>query len=164
MYLNLGCGDKATHGRAPWVNVDSWPGCEPDIVADILHLDFEDGCAEMIYAGHVIEHLDYTVQVPLFVAELARLLAPGGQVLVVGPDAEKVRSRPEWSDWIERVDEGSTEHPGSLHLWKATGEATVKAMRECFPEAREVDIRTPAGFWPIASRIEWQFAVFGKDI
>jgi predicted SAM-dependent methyltransferase len=54
MFLNLGCGDPPVHAPEPWVNVDSYAGCEPDVLADIMHLPYDDQSIEAVYCGHVL--------------------------------------------------------------------------------------------------------------
>lgn len=75
MKLNLGCGDH--RAPEPWVNVDSWSGVRPDVLADVRALPWPDKSAEAIYCGHVLEHLPLD-QVGLALAEVRRVLAPPG--------------------------------------------------------------------------------------
>lgn len=53
--LHLGCGNRRMEG---FVNVDSRPNVNPDVVADISRLDqhFPENSADIIYAAHVVEH------------------------------------------------------------------------------------------------------------
>lgn len=84
--LHLGCGDRLLPG---WVNIDIGP------MAD-LQLDLRDplplpaGCAQVIYASHYLEHLDYRREVPPFLEECRRLLEPGGVLRLVVPGVEQV--------------------------------------------------------------------------
>jgi predicted SAM-dependent methyltransferase len=165
MLLNLGCG--AVHAEAPWVNIDNWAGAEPDVCCNISELPYEDHSVEAVYMGHVLEHLDYYLDVPAVLAEVSRVLSDYGQVCIVGPDSDKVRdpTQPDWHQWTDMVDHGDgTGHPGSEHLWRPTVGDHLKAVWQFFPDAREVNVLTLSGFWPIASRIGWQFAILGRDL
>jgi predicted SAM-dependent methyltransferase len=87
LLLNLGCGHK---GRPGWVNVDSsgFPGV--DVVFDCRkRLPFPDCSAQGIFTEHFVEHLDYTEEVPCFLAECHRVLSPGGVLRIIVPDAEQ---------------------------------------------------------------------------
>lgn len=78
--LNLGCGPQRIEG---WVNVDSSPDEEPDVVADVCALPFEDESVDEIYASHILEHIPHDVPV---LEEWHRVLAPGGTICVIVPD------------------------------------------------------------------------------
>jgi SAM-dependent methyltransferase len=58
--------------RAPWL----------DCVADAQRLPFADGCAASIVMVDVLHHLEFPV---VFFREAARVLRPGGRVLMVEP-------------------------------------------------------------------------------
>ena len=85
---NLGCGHKILHG---WVNLDKVPLPGVDIVHDILKppYPFPDNHFDYILASHVLEHipqqLNETDGLLLVVAELHRILKPGGVLEVRGP-------------------------------------------------------------------------------
>lgn len=57
MKLNLGCG---WDHRPGWVNIDFIPEHEPDVLADVLQLPFENGSANYALAQDVLEHLPRT--------------------------------------------------------------------------------------------------------
>jgi len=52
-------------------------------IADLSHLPVADGCFDLIVMNQVIEHLKNPVEV---IAELARVLAAGGRLLVATPN------------------------------------------------------------------------------
>ncbi len=81
--LNLGCGFDRREG---YLNVDFQAFHEPDLVADIRHLDTL-GSAEFdeIVAQDVLEHLERQ-DVDAALCEWARLLRPGGRLLLRVPD------------------------------------------------------------------------------
>lgn len=50
-------------------------GCRPDVFADAHHLPFSDGCIDAVACFEVLEH---TTDPELVLAEIARVLKPGG--------------------------------------------------------------------------------------
>lgn len=113
--LNLGCGLR-THPS--WINVDgSWnatlakhptlrktlsslrlmppdkaqiPWSREIFVHDIRKpLPFANGCAEAVYASHVLEHL-YREEGQQLIRECFRVLSPGGIVRIVVPDIKTI--------------------------------------------------------------------------
>jgi hypothetical protein len=165
LYLNLGCGDKTCHAHFPWINIDSNPVCEPDVIADVRDLPYETGEVDMVYAGHIMEHLDLEYGVPLFLDEVSRVLSEFGQACFVGPDYDRVTGDPQWKEMgdyenlLERVIHGDGSRAGAEHLWIATATNTLAEVVKIFPTAHEVDIRTVAGIWPVFNNIGWQFAI-----
>lgn len=83
--LNLGSGKKRPQG---FVNVDL-PGSGADVECDIRELPFADGAADEVMAIHVLEHIP-VADVMGVVAEWARVLKPGGQMVLELPCREKV--------------------------------------------------------------------------
>lgn len=79
--LNLGCGLRH---RPDAVNIDLRPQVQPDLVWDLDRHPYPlpDAHFEYAYALDVVEHLD---DVPGFMAEVHRLLAPGGVVEITTP-------------------------------------------------------------------------------
>jgi predicted SAM-dependent methyltransferase len=158
-YLNLGCGGAPL--PAPWVNIDRTRGtkqfpCHPDVVADILHLPYADGCAERVYCGHVFQHIALD-DVPVALAEVRRVLAPGGKVCIVGPASE--RFDPDWSEW--RPDVGGADRGGHelQTRWCWSTAETLDLIREIFPDAVEVALDDLDALWPTARWLAWQFAI-----
>lgn len=93
--LNIGCGNKPRPG---WTNVDKYPSGHEELVGDICAgLDLPDGCAEEVLLDNVIEHLD---SIPDAMAELYRLLAPGGRLTIITPHYSSAAS---WRDPTHRV-------------------------------------------------------------
>jgi len=161
--LNLGSGGPETHAPEPWVNVDFWDGSGADVVADVMDLPFEDGCAEAIYCGHILEHLTYETEVPKFLAEIRRLRAEFAPICFVGPDRARAITNPAWFEMLEQIEHGDHNHVGSEHRWVPTAWNSLLAVREVFPDAREIDIAAVSSFWPIVARIGWQFALLVED-
>ena len=75
--------------RGGWEILDARPGPHVDHVGNALDLArFDDGCFAEVYASHVLEHFDYTDELPRVLAEWHRVLAPGGVLRVSVPDLD----------------------------------------------------------------------------
>jgi predicted SAM-dependent methyltransferase len=85
--VNLGCGRR----RHPeWTNCDLVPD-GPDVIRCDLRqpLPFPAASCEAVYAAHVLEHLAVG-EARRLVAEIHRVLVPGGVVRLVVPDLENI--------------------------------------------------------------------------
>lgn len=80
--LNVGCGDTKYAG---YINVDLYGN--PDVIADMRTLPYEDNFADRINAQHVLEHIPY-VQFITALREWHRVLKPGGLLDIGIPDIE----------------------------------------------------------------------------
>ncbi len=81
--LNLGSGYTPIEG---WTNIDL-VGAPTDLAWDLAHgIPFPDGSVAAVYTAHVLEHLRLEHGLALF-GECRRVLAPGGVLRVVVPDA-----------------------------------------------------------------------------
>jgi len=114
--LNLGSGDHPT--IAGWVAIDARPDCQypPDLVGDVLHLPYPDGSCDRLYAGHLLEH----IPLPLIEAALGewrRLLVPGGELGIVGPDIDRavLQGEPAWL--LAQIVRSSVGGPPAGHAW-----------------------------------------------
>jgi SAM-dependent methyltransferase len=109
--LHLGCGRAHIPG---WINVDVFPA--PLAMNMLWRTPFAAGSARYVFASHVLEHLFYPLDVRAFLAEVLRVLAPGGVVRVVVPDIERcieaytghdraffASRRETWSWWPEKA-------------------------------------------------------------
>ena len=92
--LNLGCGDFQLPFEQGWVNIDSSRRVRADLHLDVVAcpLPFDDDSVEEVYAGHLLEHVPHD-DVPGFLAEVRRVLRPGGRLGVVVPDTYEVCRR-----------------------------------------------------------------------
>ena len=82
--LHIGCGKGHL---ADWINIDVYPA---PLALNILRgLPFADGAATHVFVSHLLEHLFYPRDVRPFLAELYRVLAPGGVARIVVPDIEQ---------------------------------------------------------------------------
>lgn len=139
--LNLGCGEPWSHAPAPWVNVDVRPEAEPDLLADITALPCAETSIERIYAGHVLEHLAYLDVLPAL-KHWFTLLVPGGDMLLVGPDADKTR-RLVAAGVItaERAasNDGASDDPNpATHSWFTSARQVLPLAWEAGFDAREL--------------------------
>lgn len=87
--LHIGCGKNYLPG---WTNVDLFSTVKADVYADITALPFDRGSFDIIYASHVLEH----VQRNTVIATLSHwrdLLSPGGILRLAVPNFEAVAKR-----------------------------------------------------------------------
>ena len=163
MRLNLGSGDHPA--PAPWVNVDTWPGARPDVVADLRRLPFPDAAAEYVYCGHVLEHISLP-EVTVALTEIRRVLAPGCRLCIVGPDYDRAANadHPEAGDpvLLGAIRDGGDRWPGDRHLWLSTEATALVAVREVFADAEPVPVAELHPGWPTVSRVWWQFAIVAR--
>lgn len=94
MKLNLGCGYHKPEG---WINADIDPRVEPDVLVENYSLPWDDDTFDQVGIMQVLYHIPLE-QVPVFLTEVKRVTAPGGQVMVICPD---VRQRFEWFVTVE---------------------------------------------------------------
>lgn len=156
--LNVGCGEFPAEG---WVNIDvsdAQPP-SPDIVASALALPFEDDAFGRIYCGHLLEHLTFD-EVAIALREFERVLAPVGELMVVGPDAD--RARTSWPDVLPTIEGGERRWAGDAHQWTATEARTLVLLREAGWQAEPLPIEDVPVGWPVVSRVGWQFAITAR--
>lgn len=177
-WLNIGCGPF--RAPAPWLNVDvvHIPGqIEPDILADSWNpgtLPFKLGTVERIYLGHVLEHVRWD-RVNWFLSQCRGLLAPGGEIAVVGPDINRMIQR--WHEGLEpwgqvlavleddvHQQQTPAEWDGARHQWNAYEGRVVRALGAAgFTEVRGVPVDDNAlGRWPVVSFAPHQCAVLAR--
>ena len=96
--LHVGCGPynpnklHASFRKAGWreVRVDINPNVKPDIVASMLAMPMIAAASvDGVWSSHNLEHL-YAHEVPVALGEFARVLKPGGVVLLTMPDLQRV--------------------------------------------------------------------------
>lgn len=97
--LHYGCGPRILPG---WVNIDAFYNPGIDIQMDLrMPLPLRSGSTRLIFAEHVLEHMDAVTHVPRILGEFYRILKPGGAVRIIVPDLRKyceafVRRDVEW--------------------------------------------------------------------
>jgi predicted SAM-dependent methyltransferase len=164
LQINVGCGEFRAEG---WLNVDIYSGGEgqpkPDIIASAENLPFADGMVDRLYAGHVLEHIEFDM-VPEILREFRRVLSPIGGLLVVGPDLD--RAEESYPDEVEPIKTGAHRWPGDAHLWHSRGSTMLELLQNGGFDVAEADIGPVflSGQWPITSGVGWQFAIFATKI
>lgn len=150
---NVGCGEFYAEG---WVNVDTWAGHRIDVQGSILALPIETASCVRVYAGHVLEHIEEE-DVPAALAEIRRVLMPGGEAMLVGPDMARMRAGSvEW----EQNHAGGRRWPGDEHRWHSSGARVRELAAGIFAEVLVLPIGDVAtDRWPLVSRVWWQYAV-----
>ena len=86
--LNIGSGGR---GIAGWVNTDAvrHPG-DQSFPCDVRRtLPFADCSVARILAEHVIEHLNFRLEIPQVLSEFFRVLEPGGTIRIIVPDGRR---------------------------------------------------------------------------
>ena len=82
LQLIFGCGETAHPG---WVGIDCTRAKNVDLLLDLRRrLPFEDSSVGYCYSEHFLEHL-YPVEVKFHLAEVHRILQPGGVYRIVVP-------------------------------------------------------------------------------
>lgn len=115
MRLNIGCGNRRIEG---YTGVDVVPRSGADIVAPADKIPLPDGCADEVMAIHLIEHvLPWRLQATL--NEWARLLKPGGLLVIEAPDLIKCCTN------IIKGYKGP-KHPDQLGLWGIFGDSRLE--------------------------------------
>jgi hypothetical protein len=101
-------------------------------------------------------------------SEVRRVMAPGAEVMAVGPDIYRAIStnQPQWLIRDILSDPRTVDvQPGVHHAWTATEELTVEALRlGGFTDVEPVDVqvvRRPD--WPNVSQAPWQCAAWGVN-
>lgn len=117
--LNIGCGYDR---REEYLNVDLREFHEPDLVADARDLAMlPSGGYDEVLAQDVLEHLARP-DVPVALAEWARVLRPGGRLVLRVPDLVAVlgllltnQDRDSQDKWVHHLF-GTQAYDGDFHL------------------------------------------------
>lgn len=140
--LNLGCGPVHLDG---YVNVDvvnPEQHKNPDLIADIRHLDMiSDNSVDEILSVHVIEHF-YLWELPSLLEEWRRVLKPGGKLVLETPDlleaCRQVLANPEAVDggaasqrtmWVLYGDPKHKE-PLMCHRWLFSPQSLIRTLEQ----------------------------------
>ena len=132
--MNIGCG---THLISGWVNMDVAPGAPGVVPGDVLAIPCASGAAEAVILFDVIEHLHPRREVPVALAEVFRVLTPGGVLRVSTPDLAVLAKA-----YVEgRVGKtGVASQPG----WYSEAPAALQFSAHCFGNNSE---NTPTGIY-----------------
>jgi len=188
-WVNVGCGPH--RAPKPWINLDCHQGdnVQPDVLVDAERplASFTD--IDRVYLGHVLEHVPWP-EVPGFLGDIERALAPAGELCIVGPDVLRIIRRwhegldPEgwplvesclenpWGRCYEEEGYGVTEgiEPDNQwkyarHWWNCYEGRVVYALAK---HTSLVDV-TPQpidqkhlGRWPLVAYTQWQCAVTAR--
>lgn len=96
--LHVGCGTAspkrmpACFQRPEWreIKLDIDPEVKPDIVASMTHMPMvADTSVDAVWSSHNLEHLE-NHEVPTALAEIRRVLRPGGFALINLPNLERI--------------------------------------------------------------------------
>lgn len=88
MKLNVGSSNqRGRYKQAEWVCFDLNKAAKPNVVGDAFQMPFADDSFDEIHSVHVLEHLPRD-KWPLMLAEIFRVLKPGGAFYVEVPDFE----------------------------------------------------------------------------
>lgn len=130
LLLNLGCG---TYKReAPWVNVDAFRECNPDVVWNLNETPFpwETNSVDAILMTHVLEHIENWWEC---FTECARILKPGGTLQINVPD-ESSSTALTYRDHLNVFNlasfHGIVGRTSGTNAWAKSVEGTVPLMLE----------------------------------
>ncbi len=127
--LNLGCFNKKMHG---FINIDIRDDVSPDLTLDIFSLEgIPDNTVDLIYACHVLEHLD-SHEFPKALQVWYDKLKMGGKVRIAVPNMEAVFAHYFYHKDLDALNSalwGSQRHPYDYHKHGWTFE-TLKADLE----------------------------------
>jgi predicted SAM-dependent methyltransferase len=140
--LHIGCGRNYIPG---WTNLDLFSSVKADVYADITALPFDRGSFDLIYASHVLEH----VQRHTVVATLSHwrdLLKDGGVLRLAVPDFAAVMV---WYSKTGNLDNvmgllyGGQNHPKNNHFVTFDCNTLKRDMEKAgFSEVRYWDWKT----------------------
>ena len=157
MQLNLGCGNYRADG---WYNVDIFPYEATDCVADIVTLPLVESSVDKVYLGNVLHYLTWDDSLKAL-DRVSRLLKPGGWVLAVGPDLDKVDRTTDQALWQSLhdgwMDERDDDHARSR--WDCTAGEMLSLFRAIFASPVPVQLTYAAAHFPVVSAVTWQCAV-----
>lgn len=167
MKLNIGCGEFYADG---WVNIDvvSNEQVHPDIIGSLLQLPppAELSNVEMVYLGHILEHIPYS-QVPQALTLLWRRCVAGARVAIVGPDVDRAGAlhAANQLDWhtVTGALCGELRWPGDEHQWMCTETRLARVVKASgLKRVHTVPIASQLlDNFPVSSRAPWQCAIVG---
>jgi ubiquinone/menaquinone biosynthesis C-methylase UbiE len=142
--IELGGGPGSPGTERPIIrpNLDSRPGPMVDIVANLEErLPLESNAWQGTYCAFALEHLSWR-KVRGFIAEVYRILAPGGLAVFVTADTyaqckKALETAPEnWGDNISNLLFGGQDYSDNTHKVALSRAGAIKMFKE-------------AGFWDV---------------
>lgn len=166
--LNIGCG---THYADGYLNIDVVRNDDthPDEVVPRGPLPYPDASFDRAYCGHLLEHIDWGQPLLDFLADVKRILVPGGQIMCVGPDVERTlqmwkQDRIPWGHMLAVLEHAPSpadlngDWPEARHHWNCTQGRVVMALEHA--GFQQIDPSDDVGDWPaVGFSADWQFAV-----
>jgi len=86
MKLNLGCGCSKIKG---FINIDANPEFKPDLIGDILDIDFQPNSIDEIIAYHILEHIPKSKQ-EFLLSKIYKWMKPESKLYISVPDLIKL--------------------------------------------------------------------------
>lgn len=168
MKVHYAAGEHA-HLFPGWHNLDhaAHPGITTvvDLLADGIPDEIQD--VDVAYVGHFLEHL-YPIEAQSFLLRVRERMAPGGHLVVVGPDVEKVTAMAAAGEVPEGLvaecrayGEPNGTDRSQCHLWDCTGAAVVGLCESAgWMNVQEQPIQPwPLPDVPCIEDAPWQFLV-----
>lgn len=153
--------------RLGWWNVDFEPGRGIQQRVDLLSDDWPDNLKDITvaYVGHFLEHL-YPSESHQFLSRLLGRMAPGGRLVVVGPDADLGTAQNVPASLLRQIKahgEPDGNNRADCHLWDCTGPLVAdQALRAGWDDASVQDITKMKSLLPdvpVISTAAWQLLV-----
>lgn len=168
MKLNLGCGEQYADG---WTNVDhAGSPHRKDLEVDLTgELPWPEESVDMIYAGHLLEHLTLD-QCHELLTKLYWCTKPGGGLMVVGPDVNVAARLQDEGHVLEvpldQLRFGAGRWHGDVHRWECTHPRLVTLVADAgWNNVRALNIEDVPPVWPVAFRgPRWQVAVYAGGL
>lgn len=162
MQVNLGSGDRYAPG---WVNVDH-QGCphQKDLTVDLRgELPWNEGELKRVFMGHLLEHLKVHECISLL-SRLRHVVAPGGEVMIVGPDlyiAEGMAVAGTLEVTLDSLRYGADRWGGDQHRWECSAYDITALLRASgWDNSSSIGINNVPADWPVADRNpQWQCAI-----
>jgi predicted SAM-dependent methyltransferase len=163
-WLNLGCGDRYAPG---WWNVDHGCPLRKDEDVDLDGpLPWAPGLVDLVYMGHLLEHLTLGQGLRLL-ERLLPCMTETGVLMVVGPDVPKARAMARAGTLDVTLDElrlGAHRWPGDEHQWECDPSKVMEMLIDAdWQEVTGLPIGKVPDMWPVADRgPAWQFAITAR--